>query len=68
MIRTMSKDALAVDLSGCGPANDRWFHDKMQEALAGLEDGSNAEIDATDWRKIAEDKRAELGRLAPKDR
>jgi DNA-damage-inducible protein J len=67
LTRTANEGALPFDLSG-SPAHDRWFRDRMREALAGLEDGSNAEIGEAEWKKIAERKRAELSRLASKDR
>jgi len=67
LTRTANEGALPFDLSS-SPAHDRWFRDRIQEALAGLEDGSNAEIGETEWKKIAERKRAELSRLAPKER
>jgi len=41
----------------------------MQEALAGLKDGSNAEFGEAEWRTTAELKRAKLSSLASrKDR
>lgn len=59
----MDRRALSFDLS-CRPAYDRWFSNKMREALAGLENGSNFEIGETEWKRIADLKRAELSRLA----
>jgi DNA-damage-inducible protein J len=62
LTRTANEGALPFDLAG-SPAHDRWFRDKMREALAGLEDGSNAEIGEAEWKKISARKRAELNRL-----
>lgn len=66
LTRTAYEGSLPFDLAG-SPAHDRWFRDKMREALAGLEDGSNAEIGEAEWRKTAERKRAELSRLVSKE-
>lgn len=67
LTRTANEGALPFDLSG-GSAHDRWFRDKMREALAGLEDGSNAQIGESEWKKITDRKRAELNRrISEKD-
>ena len=66
LTRTANEGALPFDLAG-SPAHDRWFRHKMREALVGLDDGSNARIGETEWKKIAERKRAELIRLASKE-
>ena len=66
--RMVNKGPLPFEMSGSGPAHDRWFRDRMREALAGLENGSNTEIGEAEWRKIAERKRAEIDGLASKDR
>ena len=64
----VNKGPLPFEMSGSGPAHDRWFRDRMREALAGLEDGSNSEVGQAEWKTIAQRKRAELSRLASRDR
>ena len=59
LTRTANEGALPFDLAG-GAAHDQWFRAKMNEALAGIEAGTNAPITEADWREIAERKRGEL--------
>jgi DNA-damage-inducible protein J len=66
LTRTANEGALPFDLSP-DTTHDRWFRAKMQEALAGIGDGANALISEAEWKKIADRKRAELGRLALKE-
>jgi DNA-damage-inducible protein J len=66
LTRTANEGALPFDLSP-DAAHDRWFRAKMQEAIAGLEDGSNAEISEAEWKRIAARKREQLSRLSAKD-
>lgn len=63
LTRTANEGALPFDLSNNAAAHDRWFRAKMQEALAGLEAGTNQLIPEAEWKEIAERKRTELSRL-----
>jgi DNA-damage-inducible protein J len=63
LTRTANEGALPFELSNNAAAHDRWFRTKMQEALAGLEAGTNQLISEAEWKEISERKRAELGRL-----
>lgn len=63
LTRTANEGALPFDLSNNAAAHDRWFRAKMQEALAGLEAGTNQLIPEAEWKEIAERKRTELRRL-----
>jgi DNA-damage-inducible protein J len=65
LTRTANEGALPFDLSP-DAAHDRWFQAKIQEALTGLEGGSNAEIGEAEWKKIAARKRQQLNHLASK--
>lgn len=67
LTRTANEGALPFDLSASS-AHDRWFRERMQAAVSGLEDGSNAEIDEAGWKKISDSKRAELTSRIPRDR
>ena len=63
LTRTANEGALPFDLAN-NAAHDRWFRAKVNEALAGIEAGTNELIAEADWKDIAERKRAELNRLA----
>lgn len=63
LTRTANEGALPFDLSNNAAAHDRWFRAKIEEALAGLESGSNQPISEAEWNEIAKRKRAELSRL-----
>lgn len=63
LTRTANEGALPFDLANNAAAHDRWFRTKMNEALAAIEAGTNPLIGETEWKEVAERKRAELNRL-----
>jgi DNA-damage-inducible protein J len=63
LTRTANEGALPFDLSNNAATHDRWFRAKIEEALAGLQSGTNQLITEAEWKEIAERKRAELSRL-----
>jgi DNA-damage-inducible protein J len=63
LTRTANEGALPFDLSNNAAAHDRWFRAKIEEALSGLQSGTNQLITEVEWKEIAERKRAELSRL-----
>ena len=63
LTRTANEGALPFDLASNAVAHDRWFRARMQESLAGIEDGSNAQLGESEWKSIADRKRADLNRL-----
>lgn len=63
LTRTANEGALPFDLASNAAAHDRWFRAKIDEALAGIEAGTNPLISEAEWKEIAERKRTELSRL-----
>ena len=63
LTRTANEGALPFDLGNNAAAHDRWFRAKIDEALTGIEAGTNPLIAKSEWKEITKRKRAELSRL-----
>ncbi len=68
LTRTAEDGVLPFDPGADTDEHDRWFRSTVQDALDGLESGTNRVIPDSEWKEISKRKREELASLISSQR